>query len=246
MKRMKWVSALAVVVGALALAACASEDDERDAMGSQLQQPPAGTRRPPPIEAGDVAIVGQDVARDLVQLAPISEATVPPLVRFNGVTSIIVPPIDTAPYTVLLRDRLLLLTRAKLRFVEHTLPPYIPGGKHKHAASTAPSDANAQYQVLAELRGKADADKYKIQVEFVDLHSGDILYNETFRIGKEAGAEPDASQYNSPMAPPTSNAPPPSSSSATGAPQPPPPGYYDPAPATNTPSANSPSNNGVL
>jgi hypothetical protein len=230
MDRAKWSFRIAVVACALVLAGCAGEDDERDAIGSHLQQPPAGTRRPPPTDAGDIALVGQDVAHAIVQLPEIANATVPPLVRFNGVTSIIVPPIDTAPYTGLLRDRLLLLTREKLRFIEHTLPPYVPGGHKKHGPpSVAPGDSDAQYEVLAEMRGKADADAYKIQVEFVEIGSGNVLFNETFRIAKESEGQPSASEYTSPMAPPPSAPSPTAQPGATGqTPQAPPPGYYDP------------------
>ncbi len=245
---MKLSRKIALVACTLALAACAGDDDARDALGSHLQQPPAGTRRPPPIDAGDIAIVGQDVAHEIVQLPPIASATVPPLVRFNGVTSIINPPIDTEPYTDLLRDRLLLLTRAKLRFVEHTLPPYIPGGHKKHSSLPSSTGGDAQYQVLAEMRGQADADAYKIQIEFVEIASGDILFNETYRIAKEAGSQPDAEQYTPPMAAPSQSAEPPPAPRPASQPSPsqdqqsPPPGYYYPQPATNS----APSNNGVL
>jgi PBP1b-binding outer membrane lipoprotein LpoB len=249
MKRMKRSSKIALVACALALAACAGDNDERDAMGSHLQQPPAGTRRPAPVDAGDIAIVGQDVAHEIMQLSPIASASVPPLVRFNGVTSIINPPIDTEPYTDLLRDRLLLLTRAKLRFVEHTLPPYVPGDHKKHSSLPSSTGGDAQYQVLAEMRGQADADAYKIQIEFVEIASGDILFNETYRVAKEAGSQPDADQYTSPMAPPPQQpqAPPaprkPSAPSQSEEPQQsPPPGYYYPQPSTN----NGSGNNGVL
>ena len=175
---------IALAVCTLALAGCATENDERDSMGSHLSQPPAGTRRPAPVDAGDIALVGQDVAHAILELPAVAEASTPPLVRFNGVTSIVNPPIDTEPYTVLLRDRLLLLTREKLRFVEHTLPPYIPGHK-KHAEAPSGGDSDAQYQVLAEMRGQATAPTYKIQIEFVEIGSGNILFNQTYRISKE-------------------------------------------------------------
>jgi hypothetical protein len=241
MKRMKLGSKIAVMACALALFGCAGENDERDSIGSQLYQPPAGTRRPPPIDAGDIAIVGQDVANQIIQLPPIASATVPPLVRFNGVTSIINPPIDTAPYTELLRDRLLLLTREKLRFVEHTLPMLHP----KHKPEGPSPDQTAEYEVLAEMRGRAEADSYKIQVEFVELSSGNVLFNQTYRIAKEAESQPEADQYTPPMAPPPQQQPPPPrppDSGETGEPPPTPPGYYDPHPSTN----NGTGNNGVL
>ncbi len=245
MKAMKLGSKGAMVACALALAACAmSDNDERDSMGSHLAQPPAGTRRPPPVDAGDIAIVGQDVAHQIMQLPAIADATVPPMVRFNGVTSIINPPIDTEPYTGLLRDRLLLLTREKLRFVEHTLPPYVPGAKRKHSSLASSTGGDAEYEVLAEMRGKADADTYKIQVEFVQISSGDILFNQTYRIAKESEFQPDADQYTAPMAPPPQQSakPAPQNQSDSGDSQTPAPGYYYPKPSTN----NGTGNNGVL
>jgi len=237
---MKLGSKIAVMACALALLGCAGENDERDSLGSHLAQPPAGTRRSAPVEAGDIAIVGQEAAQAIIQLEPIASATVPPLVRFNGVTSIINPPIDTEPYTELLRDRLLLLTREKLRFVEHTLPPYVPGGHKKHSSLPSSTGGDAEYQVLAEMRGQAKADSYKIQVEFVELSSGNILFNETYRIAKEGESQPSADQYNAPMAQPQPQPapPPPSDSAETGQP---PPGYYEPRPPTN----NGTGNNGV-
>jgi hypothetical protein len=238
-----------MAVSALALAGCATENDERDSMGSHLYQPPPGTHRPPPVDGGDIALVGQEVAHAIVQLEPIATASTPPLVRFNGVTSIINPPIDTQPYTDLLRDRLLLLTREKLRFVERTLPPYIPGHK-KHVDAPAQNDSDAQYQVLAEMRGQATAPTYKIQIEFVEIGSGNILFNQTYRINKEGDSQPDVSAYTPPMAPQGPQAaPPPQSAPAqpkntsgvneNGDPNSPPPGYYDQKPADKNTGNNS-------
>jgi hypothetical protein len=237
---MKLGAKIAMAVCALALVGCASENDERDSMGSHLYQPPAGTRRPPPVEAGDIALVGQDVAHDILELPAIANASTPPLVRFNGVTSIINPPIDTEPYTELLRDRLLLLTREKLRFVEHTLPPYVPGGHHKHVEASNDS-GDAEYQVLAEMRGQATAPTYKVQVEFVEISSGNILFNQTYRIAKEEeGSQPDANAYTPPMAPQQpQQAAPPAAPRTTGGvnengdPNNPPPNYYE-KPANNS------------
>jgi PBP1b-binding outer membrane lipoprotein LpoB len=236
-----WGALATVAVCALVLTGCATENDERDSMGSHLAQPPHGAKRPPPVDAGDIALVGQDVARQIQQLPAIAEATNPPLVRFNGVTSIINPPIDTAPYTELLRDRLLLLTREKLRFVEHTLPPYSPGGHHKHVEASD-NGGDAEYQVLAEMRGQAKAPTYKIQIEFVEIGSGNILFNQTYRISKEDEGQPSASDYTPPMAPqPQGQQAPPSEPSqpkntsgvnANGDPNNPPPGYYEPKPST--------------
>jgi len=183
-----------MIIGAcaLALVGCASMEDEdkTDVIGSRLEQPPVGAPRPVPAEAGDIAIAGQEVAHSLMDLPVVANATVPPLVQFKGVTSIINPPIDTAPYTILLRDRLLLITREKLRFVEHTLPPYIPGKKRRSSESQpSQNTTNYDYQILAELRGRANADYYKIQVEFVDAHTGDVLFNGLYRIRPEASDE---------------------------------------------------------
>jgi hypothetical protein len=249
MKRL--IRRLMIVTCAAALAGCVSEteEDQREAMGSHLAQPPPGTPRPAPTPADDIAIVGQDVAHAVLDLPPIRNATVPPLVRFNGVTSIVDKPIDTEPYTELLRDRLLLLTREKLRFVEHTLPPYVPPSKHKQKEQPVQNTTNADYQVLAELRGKAESDSLKIQVEFVDAHSGDVLYNETFRIGKESdgGSSATPEPYGGPAAP----APPPTHATQTETePQP----GLDPnrpekyVPPTAQPTQGSPTvyNNGVL
>jgi hypothetical protein len=228
-----WGALIAVAVCTLALTGCAVENDERDSMGSHLAQPPHGAKRPPPVDAGDIALVGQDVAGQIQRLPEIANASTPPLVRFNGVTSIINPPIDTAPYTELLRDRLLLLTREKLRFVEHTLPPYSPGGHKKHVEASSES-SDAEYQVLAEMRGQPKAPTYKIQVEFVEIGSGNVLFNQTYRISKEDEGQPSADSYTPPMAPqsPGQQAPPPQPKNSgdvneNGDPNNPPPGYYD-------------------
>lgn len=184
---------------AVALAACAEVDDTT---GSRLQQPPAGTPPPKPTPAGDITIVGQEMGHAIIDLPEVANAAVPPLVQFTGVTSIIASPvpIETQPYTVLLRDRLLLITRLKLRFVERTLPPLsvAPAKGKKKSVPAAPvqNTTNPDYQILAELRGRYDADLYKIQVEFVDLHTGDVLINNLYSIRKEAepaGQPADAS-----------------------------------------------------
>ena len=144
-------------IGSRPLAACAPVDDS---IGSHLAQPPAGTPPQKPIDAGDIAIVGQEVAHSIMDLPVIADAPIPALVQFTGVTSIIDKPVDTDPYTELLRDRLLLLTREKLRFVEHTLPPYVPpakkGKKEKAAPQPVQNTKDPDYEILAELRGRAD------------------------------------------------------------------------------------------
>jgi hypothetical protein len=172
----------------LLLAACAPVDDTT---GSRFAQPPAGTPPQKPMEASDIAIVGQEVAHSILDLPVIANATVPPLVQFNGVTSIVDKPIDTEPYTELLRDRLLLLTRLKLRFVEHTLPPYVPPAKKKKKAEPQPvqNTESPDYEILAELRGHAEAEKYRIQVEFVDVHTNEVLFNGLYSIRPESSEE---------------------------------------------------------
>ena len=208
---------LSIVAFTLALAACAPVDDS---IGSRLSQPPAGTPQPKPTEAGDIAIAGQEVAHSIMDLPVISGAPVPPLVQFTGVTSIVDKPIDTDPYTELLRDRLLLLTREKLRFVEHTLPPYVPPtkkGKKKKEASPQPvqNTTEPDYEILAELRGHAEDDFYKIQVEFVDVHTNEVLFNGLYRIRREASEppppEPTPGDTTAPPVPDTAVPPPPAS-----------------------------------
>jgi hypothetical protein len=221
---------LTIAAFALTLAACAPVDDT---IGSHLTQPPAGTPPQVPIEAGDIAIVGQEVAHSIMDLPVVASAPVPPLVQFTEVTSIVDKPIDTDPYTELLRDRLLLLTREKLRFVEHTLPPYVPPGKHKKTLPPQPDQntENPDYEILAELRGHAEAEFYKIQVEFVDIHSNEVLFNGLYRIRKEADDQlpPDAS----PEPPSDTQAPPPQSPSS-----------QPPADDLTTPTTNAPSSTG--
>jgi PBP1b-binding outer membrane lipoprotein LpoB len=183
---------LTLAAVALTLAACAPMDED-DTIGSHLAQPPAGTPPQKPIDAGDIAIVGQEVSHGIMDLPAIANATVPPLVQFTGVTSIMDQPIDTEPYTDLLRDRLLLLTREKLRFVEHTLPPYIPPTKKKHKEASPQPVQNTDtpdYTILAELRGHVDSDFYKIQVQFVDARTSEVLFDGLYRIRKEADLEP--------------------------------------------------------
>ncbi len=215
---------LILAVIALALAACAPVDDS---IGSHLAQPPAGTPPQKPVDAGDIAIVGQEVAHSIMDLPVVASAPVPPLVQFTGVTSIIDKPIDTDPYTELLRDRLLLLTREKLRFVEHTLPPYVPpekkGKKKKAAPQPEENTTEPDYEILAELRGHAEDDFYKIQVEFVDIHTNEVLFNGLYRITKEASEQPPPEPSEStpvPTEPTESNPPPPDTEAPTTTPPP--------------------------
>jgi hypothetical protein len=220
---------LALATGVALLTACAAPTD--DLTNSRLTQAPAGTPVPPPTEAGDIAIAGQYAAHAIMDLPEVANATTPPLVQFTGVTSIIVSPapIDTEPYTVLLRDRLLLITREKLRFVERELPPLVvasPKKSKKKKTAPAPEESeNPDYQVLAELHGRYEDDFYKVQIQFVDIHSGAVLFNGLYRIGKEVPpadeATPAPSDVTAPPpaddnVPATPTVQDPSQSSATG------------------------------
>ena len=188
----------ALLAGSLALAACAGGDlDVDNTTGSHLAQPPPGSPPEPTVEAGDIAIAAQEFSHSIRELPQVANATTPPLVRFKGVTSILrdqngqLAPVDTEPYTSLLRDRLLLGDREKLRFIERQLPPLNTVARHgKHAAEPIEADS-ADYEVLAELRGRADADYYRVQIEFVDARSRDVLFSAVYRIRREA---PDMNQ----------------------------------------------------
>jgi hypothetical protein len=225
---------VALVAGVFALAGCATEDID-DTTGSQLAQPQIqpGTQPEPPIEAGDIAIAAQEFSHSIRELPQVADNTIPPLVRFAGVTSIVkdkdkqLADVDTTPYTTLLRDRLLLGDREKLRFVERQLPPLSePHRKiHKNSEVSPPEEIDTgepDYQVLAELRGRVDADFYRIQIEFVNFHSGEVLFNAVYRIRKEApdsGGEQMSDQDVPPMvAPQPAPAAAPTSSAETGVP----------------------------
>jgi len=181
---------IALAAMTLVLAACAEVDDTT---GSRLTQPPPGAEPHKPVDMGDVAIVGQEVSHAIMDLPVVANATTPPLVQFTGVTSIINGPVDTEPYTNLLRDRLLLLTREKLRFIERTLPPLVvtqpKKSKKKKASPTPEASTTPDYEILAELRGKFDDKLYKIQIQFTDAHTGDILFDGLYRIHKEVPDE---------------------------------------------------------
>ena len=204
---------IALAAGVFALAGCATEDVD-DTTGSRLEQPPVQPGAPPepPIEAGDIAIAAQEFSHSIRELPQVANDTTPALVRFTGVTSIVkdkdkqIADIDTSPYTTLLRDRLLLGDREKLRFVERQLPPLsVPHKKgHKDDDEEPAGDigtGDPDYQVLAELRGRVDADFYRIQMEFVDIHNGSVLLNQTFRIRKE-GSDSGGEQMSDQDVPP--------------------------------------------
>jgi PBP1b-binding outer membrane lipoprotein LpoB len=202
-----WVRNTALVAGALALAACATMETD-DTTGSHLQQPAAGTPPEPTVEAGDIAIAAQEFSHSIRDLPQVANAGTPPLVRFAGVTSIVrdenrqLVAIDTEPYTTLLRDRLLLGDREKLRFVERTLPPLNAHPKHEKSAPVESGDAD--YRVLAELRGRYGDDSYRIQMEFVDAHSGEVLFSATYRIHKESSGS-NGGDMSSEYAPPAAS-----------------------------------------
>ena len=186
-----------LVAGVLLLAGCASEDVD-DLTGSRMQPLALGpdNKPQPPIESGDIAIAGQLFSHDVRALPQVASLTTPALVRFNGVTSLItdenhqLAPIDTAPYTTLLRDRLLLGDREKLRFVERQLPP-LSTSRHGKEVTSSIGGGDADYQVIAELRGKAGAGSYRCQIEFVDIHSGAVLVNGIYRIRPESPESQD-------------------------------------------------------
>ncbi len=203
------------LAASVALAGCASEDVD-DLTGSHMQPLPVGAdnKPAPPIEAGDVAIAGQLFSHDVRALPQIASLTTPALVRFDGVTSLVMDknhqlvPIDTAPYTTLLRDRLLLGDREKLRFIERQLPllTAAPTGRHHHETAAPVQNSNADYEVRAELRGRSDASSFRIQIEFVDLGTGAVLVNGIYRIRPESS---DSGNMGSMGALPPSEEPPP-------------------------------------
>ncbi|HUB68442.1 MAG TPA: hypothetical protein VL981_13235 [Candidatus Methylacidiphilales bacterium] len=202
---------LALAAAAAILTACAApmgeQNEPDDLTYSRLTQSPPGTPVPPPVDAGDIAIAGQYAAHAIMDLPEVANVATPPLVQFTGVTSIVTgpEPVDTEPYTTLLRDRLLVITREKLRFVERTLPPLVT---HKKKAAPAETPENPSYQILAELHGHSTDDFYKVQIQFVDIHSGAVLFNGLYRIGKEEGPmqeAPAASETTTSVPPPNDN-----------------------------------------
>ena len=62
--------------------------------------------------------------------------------------------------------------------------------------------SNPDYEILAEMRGHATADFYRIQIEFVDAHTHDVLYSGLYHIRPEGGevAAPASTDYQ--QAPP--------------------------------------------
>ncbi len=230
-----WERGALFAMTALALTACAGgmSEDVDDTTGTHLQQSaPAGSPPVKPIPAGDITIVGQDVGHAIIDLPEIANAPVPPLVQFTGVTSIVtdpktpgVPaPVDTEPYTELFRDRLLLITRLKLRFVEKTLPLLAvtpKKGKKSSSSTPAQNTTNPDYEILAELRGHYDADLYHVQVQFKNMQTGDILFDNVYSIRKEA--QPGQAQVADPTASGDStyeHLPPPPENTGTPAPAP--------------------------
>lgn len=215
-----------LVLGALALTACVSNED--DTTYSRLNQTPSATPRVP-VEAGDVVIAGQDFAHAIRDLPEIANAPKPPLVQFTGVTSIVGPePVDTANYTSLLRDRLVVGTYQKLRFVERELPPLIvPSSKkvksHKDLPPPVEVHSDPDFQILAELRGRSKDDLYKLQIQLVDFHTGTVLYDGLYHIRKEM--EPMAPDPSNPTDGPNA------ANSVGGTPSYPPPSAETGAPA---------------
>ena len=64
------------------------------------------------------------------------------------------------------------------------------GKKKKETAPTPEAVETPDYQVLAEMRGHYDDDLYRIQVQFVDARSNQVLFDGLYRIRKEAPLEP--------------------------------------------------------
>jgi hypothetical protein len=192
-----------LVAATLALSACATSIND-DVSKSRLAQPVADEHGQAITAAGDIAIAGQMVAHSIMDLPEVADATVPPLVQFRGVTSVINGPVNTAPYTGLLRDRLLLITREKLRFVERQLPPlHGHKSKHKEEGGSIDVDTDADYKILAELRGEYGSDTYLVQIQFIDVHSNQILFNGLYSISREADDTPPATVSSSQPIEPT-------------------------------------------
>ena len=232
----------ALLLGAtLALASCGTTQELDDTTGSRLIQPAPVPNAPPrpAQEVGDVAIAGQEAAHAILDIPAIASAPVPPIVQFSGVTSLVVgpPSVDTEPYTTLLRDRLLLLTRLKLRFVERTLPPF-SSKKSKSSPPVAPLSDTHEYRLLAELRGKVTSDLYWFQIQFIDTRTNELLYDGLFRIRKEASEQPVYESAQPAAAPPTQPQPEPNYA-PTGnqpayVPAPKDPYYYQDQPGSNS------------
>jgi len=182
-----------LTAGGLTLAACATTPID-DTVNSRLTQPTPPAAQAP-IEAGDIAIAGQYAAHSIRDLPQIANSQKPLLVQFTGVTSIVDGPVDTEPYTDLLRDRLVVGSHEKLRYVERELPPLVLAKpkKIKSKKDLPPPvqvESDPDYQVLAELRGNFTDDLYKIQIQLVDFHTGEVLFNGLYRIRKETPSEP--------------------------------------------------------
>lgn len=181
-----------ILVLALALAGCGTPVDET--LGSRLTQS-ADPQAQVATNVGDIAIAGQEVAKVIRNYPDVAAAKVPPLIEFKGVTSIVNGPIpvDTEPYSVLLRDRLLVGAHEKVRYIEPQLPQLDFSSSKKGKKAATPrvvSMPDPQYQVLAELHGSYGADFYKIQIQFVDYHTGAVLFNGLYQIRPEVQAPP--------------------------------------------------------
>ncbi len=175
-----------VAVGALALAACATTDDTSK---SQLPQSATGQKETL-IEADNIAIAGQYAAHAIRELPQVTNAPKPPMVQFMGVTSVIDGPVDTEPYNSLLRDRLLVGSHEQLRYIERELPPLILTApkkikSRKELPPPVEVSSDPDYRVQAELRGNFNDNLYKIQIQFVDAHTGEVLFDGLYHIRKE-------------------------------------------------------------
>ena len=187
--------------------------DEDNAVGSRLAQPPQGVPLPKAEEVGDITIAGQEFCPRRHGLARrrrcgcarrwCDSTASPALSTSRSIRNLTRSSCAIACF---------LLTREKLRFIEHTLPPYVPGKKHKSEDKQPVQNiSDPDFEILAELRGHADAEFYRIQIEFVDAHSHEVLYNGLYHIRPEASDQQSAQEpaaSNDQVAPPPSAQPP--------------------------------------
>ncbi|HEY0256750.1 MAG TPA: hypothetical protein VGC39_04840 [Candidatus Methylacidiphilales bacterium] len=233
---MKKITRGAILAAATSLLAACATTPVDDAVNSRLTQP-ADPAAQVPIEAGDIAIAGQYAAHSIRDLPQVANSPKPLLVQFTGVTSIINGPIDTDAYTTLLRDRLVVGSHEKLRYVERELPPLVLAKpkKIKSKKDLPPPvqvESDPDYQLVAELRGNFTDDLYKIQIQFTDYHTGEVLFNGLYRIRKEMPSDTfnQTTITTQPLQVPAA----PSQSSETGVPPP------APAPPPSSPPPPSP------
>ncbi len=196
-----------------------NDDDDGPPVGSHLVQPAAGQLRPKPEEAGDIAVAGSTMAQEIRTLPVILAAPKPPIIQLQGVTSIVQNgPIDTEPYSNLLRDRLNAGDDNKVHYMERQLPQ----ARHHREGSDNDLDMSADYQLMAELQGNARHPMLTLQVQLIDAHTNQIVFDQSYRIRQEA-ASPDApggAGDNTPPPPEIAPTPPPSDPTTIPTPSP--------------------------